>query len=277
MDPDRDLDACYEHVMKLVDEVGDIISSRFFAPKAKVVTKSSNIDFVTETDQQVEKHLMDGITAKFPSHKFIGEEETSEGKAAELTDAPTWIIDPVDGTMNFVHGFPHSCVSIALLVDKVTEIGIVYNPVLNQKFTARRGKGAFLNGKEIHVSSVTSLADALICTETGTSRDEQKMVVVMENLNKLTRIANGIRCLGAAALNICMVALGGADCYFEFGLHAWDMAAGELIVREAGGVSLDPSGGALDLMSRRCLVAASQELANELIPQLTQYHPLPRD
>lgn len=93
--------------------------------------------------------------------------------------------------MNFVHGFPHSCVSIALVVDKVTEIGIVYNPVLNQKFTARRGQGAFMNGKPIHVSTVTSLADALICTETGTSRDEEKMVAVMENLNKLTRIANG--------------------------------------------------------------------------------------
>lgn len=86
-----------------------------------------------------------------------------------------------------------------------------------------------------------------------------------------------IRCLGAAALNICMVALGGADCYFEMGLHAWDMAAGELIVREAGGVSLDPAGGPLDLMSRRCLVAASQDLANDLVPHLTQYYPLPRD
>uniref|UniRef100_A0A336K7I9 Inositol-1-monophosphatase n=1 Tax=Culicoides sonorensis TaxID=179676 RepID=A0A336K7I9_CULSO len=274
---DRDLDICFTHVMQLVDEVGEIIASRFFAPKENVITKTSNIDFVTETDQQVEKHLINGITAKFPSHKFIGEEETSEGKVAELTNDPTWIIDPVDGTLNFVHGFPHSCVSIALLVDKVAEIGIVYNPVLNQKFVARRGKGATYNNRPIHVSSVTKLENALICTETGTARDESKMVVVMENINKLTRLAHGIRCLGAAALNICMVALGGADCYIEFGLHAWDMAAGELIVREAGGVSLDPSGGPLDLMSRRCLVAATQELANEVIAQITQYHPLPRD
>lgn len=153
--------------------------------------KSSNIDFVTETDQQVEKHLIDGIKNKFPSHRFIGEEETSEGKKVELTDAPTWIIDPVDGTLNFVHSFPHSCTSIALLVDKVAEIGIVYNPVLGQKFVARRGKGAFYNGRKVRVSNVKKLEDALICTETGTARDEDKTVVTMENLGKITRISNG--------------------------------------------------------------------------------------
>lgn len=167
-----------------------LIAERFSAPK-KVEQKSSNIDLVTETDQQVERILIDGLRAKFPSHKFIGEEETSDGVKAELTDAPTWIIDPVDGTLNFVHSFPHSCTSIALLVDKVAEIGIVYNPMLNQKFTARRGQGAFLNGKPIRVSNCKKLEDALICSETGTARDEDKTVVVMKNLNKITRICNG--------------------------------------------------------------------------------------
>lgn len=176
-------------IKNLVDQL-QLIASRFFSPK-KVETKSSNIDLVTETDQQVERILIEGLKAKFPSHQFIGEEETSEGKKAELTDAPTWIIDPVDGTLNFVHSFPHSCTSIALLVNKVAEIGIVYNPVIGQKFTARRGKGAFLNGKPIHVSNCKKLEDALICSETGTARDEDKTVVVMENLNKITRICNG--------------------------------------------------------------------------------------
>ena len=137
--------------------------------------------------------------------RFIGEEESSEGKKPELTEAPTWIIDPVDGTMNFVHSFPHSCVSIALLVNKVTEIGIIYNPMLNQKFTARRGQGAFLNGEPIRVSSATELSQALITTEFGTSREEDKVKVVLENVSKLVRLAHGLRSVGACALNMAMV------------------------------------------------------------------------
>lgn len=183
--------------------------------------KSSNIDLVTETDQQVEKLLIDGIRKKFPDHEFIGEEDSADGKKAVLTDAPTWIIDPVDGTMNFVHSFPHSAISVACLVNKVAEIGIVYNPVLGQKFTARRGQGAFYNGKQIYVSGEKELSKALLVTEFGTSREEEKTKVVLENISKLVRLAHGFRSLGSAALNICMVALGGADVYYEFGIHAW--------------------------------------------------------
>lgn len=216
-----------------------LVSSRNSQRKS-IEEKSSNIDLVTETDQQVEKLLIDGIKRKFPDHEFIGEEDSSDGKKAVLTDAPTWIIDPVDGTMNFVHSFPHSAISVALLVNKVslsfellkrqlhenfkfqiTEIGIVYNPVLGQKFTARRGKGAFHNGVQIHVSGEKELKNALLTTEFGTSREEEKTKVVLENISKLVRLAHGFRSLGAAALNICMVALGGADVYYEYGIHAW--------------------------------------------------------
>lgn len=150
---------------------------------------------MTETDQQVEKLLMDGIRNKFPDHQFIGEEESSEGKKVVLTDAPTWIIDPIDGTMNFVHSFPHSAISIALLVNKVTEIGVVYNSVLGQKFTARRGQGAFYNGKQIHVSQERDLTKALIMVEFGTNRESDKVKVIMENLNKLVRKAHGFESL----------------------------------------------------------------------------------
>lgn len=146
---------------------------------------------MTETDQQVEKLLMDGIRAKYPDHEFIGEEETSEGKQAILTNAPTWIIDPIDGTMNFVHSFPHSAISIALKINKITELGIVYNPVLGQKFTARRGKGAFYNGKPIHVSKERDLTKALVMVEFGTNREGEKVKVIMENLNNLIRKVHG--------------------------------------------------------------------------------------
>lgn len=270
------LDECYDHVMGLVEQAGKIIADRNSGEKT-VVEKSSNIDLLTETDQQVERLLMDGISGKYADHKFIGEEETSSGKKAELTDAPTWIIDPVDGTMNFVHSFPHSCISIALLVEKVAEIAIIFNPVLNQKFTARRGKGAFMNGKAIRVSGETRLEHALATTEFGTSREEEKTAVVLENIGKLVRVVHGMRSLGSAALNMAMVALGGADFNYEYGIHAWDIAAGDLLVREAGGVCLDPAGGSLDLMSRRVLAASSQELADKIVPLLTQYYPQPRD
>lgn len=232
---------------------------------------------MTETDQQVEKLLMDGIRGQFPDHQFIGEEESSEGKKIELTDAPTWIIDPIDGTMNFVHSFPHSAISIALLVDKVTEIGIVFNPVLGQKFTARRGQGAFYNGKQIHVSEERELAKSLIMVEFGTNRESEKVKVIMSNLDKLVRKAHGLRCLGGAVLNICMVALGAAECAYDFGAHAWDYAASEFIVREAGGVTIDPSGGKFDILSRRLLVANSDEVARQLSAELDQFYPSPRD
>lgn len=179
--------------------------------------------------------------------------------------------------MNFVHSFPHSCVSIGLLVNKVPEIGIVYNPILNQKFTARRGAGAFFNGKPIRVSGQQQLSKALVTTEFGTSRDEERMQIIVENMGKVIRAVHGIRITGAAALNMCMVAQGGADVYYEFGPHAWDMAAADLIVREAGGVTVDPAGGPLDIMSRRVLAASSPELAAAFCKLLTQYYPTPRD
>lgn len=140
---------------------------------------------VTETDQAVEKLLIENLSNHFPGHKYIGEESVSAGSQCVLTDAPTWIIDPIDGTMNFVHSFPHSCISLALFISQKPEIAIIYNPVLDQLFTAQKGKGAFLNGKPIKVSDKTSLTDSLIMMEFGTSRDPEKAKVMLENQQKL--------------------------------------------------------------------------------------------
>uniref|UniRef100_A0A1B0GN75 Inositol-1-monophosphatase n=1 Tax=Phlebotomus papatasi TaxID=29031 RepID=A0A1B0GN75_PHLPP len=275
-DSDRDWDLCFETINKLVDEAGKIIASRNSGAKT-ISEKTDDIDLLTETDQQVEKLLTENLHAKFPSHKFIGEEAFGEGNKSQLTDDPTWIIDPVDGTMNFVHSFPQSCVSVGLWVNKSPELAIVFNPVFNQKFTARRGQGAYYNGQKIHVSGEKNIKKALITTEFGTSRDPDKVRVTLENLAKVVPAVHGIRVTGSAALNMCMVAQGAADLNYEFGPHAWDMAAGDLIVREAGGVTMDPSGGPLDIMSRRVLAASSQELAEDFIKLLTQFYPQPRD
>ncbi|XP_026472322.1 inositol monophosphatase 1 isoform X2 [Ctenocephalides felis] len=266
----------YDTALNLVKEAGEIVRNAS-AKKKTVQMKSSDIDLVTETDQLVEQILIGRLQAEFPDHKFIGEESIANGAQCILTDSPTWIIDPIDGTMNFIHGFPNFCISIALLVNKVIEIGIVYNPLLDKLFTAQKNKGAFLNGKAIKVSQEVELEKALLVVEFGTSKNPEKMKNVMENFQKITPIVHGIRSMGSAALNMAMVAMGAADANFEFGIHAWDIAAGILIVEEAGGIVLDPSGGPLDLMSRRVLCASSKELAIKLSENLVQFYPEPRD
>lgn len=152
--------------------------------------KSDDIDLVTETDQQVEKMLISSLSKQFPDHKFIGEESVAGGSQCNLTNAPTWIIDPIDGTMNFVHGFPHCCISIGLFIEQVPEIGIVYNPVLEQLFTAVKGRGAYLNGKRIKVSGQTDLSKSMLCFENGSSRDPGKIKVLKENYEALLPVVH---------------------------------------------------------------------------------------
>lgn len=164
---------------------------------AKTVNeKADDIDLVTETDQEVEKLVIETISKKYPSHKFIGEETAATGKKQDLTDDPTWIIDPVDGTMNFVHSFPHCCILISLYIKKQPQIGICYNPVLEQFYTARAGQGAYLNGTKIKVSGQKDLSKALLMLESGTSRDLDKMEVYRKNNEIFVPIIHGSRSLG---------------------------------------------------------------------------------
>lgn len=160
------------------------------AENKKVELKSGDIDLVTETDQQVEKLLIAGLSKQFPNHKFIGEESVAGGSRCDLTNAPTWIIDPIDGTMNFVHTFPHCCISIGLFIEQKPTIGIVYNPNLEQLFTAIKGRGAFLNGKKIHVSGQKELSKAMVCYENGSSREPAKLKVLIENYQTLLPIVH---------------------------------------------------------------------------------------
>ncbi|GLH08698.1 Inositol-1-monophosphatase [Gryllus bimaculatus] len=173
--------------------------------------------------------------------RYIGEESVADGQLIELTDNPTWIIDPIDGTMNFIHGYPNFCISIGLWIKKKPYIGIVYNPILELMFTAQIGKGAFLNGNCISTSSVTELDKALMLTEFGNTRTPESMSMVMENLRRLLPLTHGVRVCGASALNIAMVAMGGADVFYQAGLYIWDLAAGVLLVQEAGGFVSDPA------------------------------------
>ncbi|KAG6447119.1 hypothetical protein O3G_MSEX004760 [Manduca sexta] len=266
------LDEYFEVAVSLVKTCGNLIIEHINGCKVFEV-KSCDIDFVTEIDKKVEETLIGGLSKRFPTHKFIGEESVASGAKCELTDDPTWIIDPVDGTMNFVHGFPHSCISVGLTINKESVLGIIYNPILQQLFTAKKGQGAFLNGRQISVSQVKELHNALVTFEAGTSRDEEKSHVVFENFKRIICKGHGVRSLGSAALNMAMVAQGGADANFEFGIHAWDTAAGDILVREAGGVVIDPAGGPFDILARRVLCASTPELAQEIANTIAQYYP----
>lgn len=259
----EDLDLCLEVAVTLAKEAGEIIRIAVLEEK-RIEMKASAVDLVTETDQLIEKFLISGFKKQFPHHKFIGEESTAAGVKNELTDAPTWIIDPVDGTMNFVHSFPFVAVSIGLAINKKLEVGVIYNPLLEKLYTAKRGSGAHLNGEKIKVSRTTELSQSLVVMEVGSSREPARVENVLTNISTIIKNAHGVRSLGSAAMNICAVAAGQAEVYYEYGIHCWDMAAGAVIIEEAGGVVIDPEGGPFDLMSRRIICATSMPLALEL-------------
>ncbi|KAK3893186.1 hypothetical protein Pcinc_002989 [Petrolisthes cinctipes] len=227
--------------LNLVKEAGKVVRAAI-NKKKNIEIKSSAVDLVTESDKAVEKMLISGLSSAFPDHKFIGEESVAGGEKCVLTSEPTWIIDPIDGTMNFVHSFPYTCISVGLWVDKKAEIGIVYNPILEQMFTATKGEGAYLNGERIHTSGQTELSQSLVFAEMGTSHDPVKVDTVLTNLTTLMTKVHGIRAMGSCALNICQLATGGVDICYEYGVHAWDMAAASLLVTEAGGVVVDTEG-----------------------------------
>merc|ERR1711976_1114493 len=157
---------------------GQLIKEAFYKPK-NIDLKSSTIDLVTETDTAVEKLIFDEISKNFPTHKFIGEETVaaSGGAKVVITDEPTWVVDPVDGTTNFVHSFPYPCVAIGFMNNKIVEFGVIYNPIKDELFTAKLGHGAFLNSEKITTSpaSPESVEGALLITEIGSDKNSKKI------------------------------------------------------------------------------------------------------
>lgn len=257
------LNEIYGSLLEIVPKCGQIIRDAFYKEKS-IKEKENYADFVTETDTKVEDVLTKALKSKYPTHNFIGEETTVE--KVKFTDHPVWIIDPVDGTTNFAHKFPYCALSIGFYVNKEAQIGVVFNPIRDELFSAIRGQGAYLNGRTIKPSTIQDLNKAQIITEFGSGRNSNDIEIKLENMKNLIKQVHSIRCLGSAALNTCYVANGSGEIYYEFGIHIWDMAACALIAREAGCTVLDPSGGELDLLKRQILVASSADLANKFIP-----------
>ncbi|GMY36705.1 inositol-phosphate phosphatase [Fagus crenata] len=239
---------------------GEIIRKGFY--ETKHVEHKGQVDLVTETDKACEDLIFNHLKQLYPTHKFIGEETTALYGAVELTDEPTWIVDPLDGTTNFVHGFPFVCVSIGLTIGKVPTVGVVYNPIMNELFTGVRGEGAFLNGNPIKVSSQTELVKSLLVTEAGTKRDKSTLDATMNQINILLSKVRSLRMSGSCALNLCGIACGRLDLFYESGFGGpWDVAGGAVIVTEAGGLVYDPSGKDFDITAQR--VAASNPLLKD--------------
>lgn len=197
----------------------------------KVETKRRN-DFVTEVDRASENAIIEVLREAYPNHAILAEESgASKGSQGDYV----WIIDPLDGTTNFIHGMPHYCISIGLQHKGVMQQGVIFDPIKNELFTATRGAGAYLNDKRIRVSSRDKMADALI----GTGfpfRDTSFLDRYMAIFQAMTMNCTGIRRPGAAALDLAYVAAGRFDAFWEIGLAPWDVAAGSLLVLEAGGL-----------------------------------------
>jgi myo-inositol-1(or 4)-monophosphatase len=213
------------------------------------VTRKRHNDFVTEVDKSAEQAIIDILHSAYPDHAILAEESGATAGTAGESEY-TWIIDPLDGTTNFIHGFPQYAVSIGLKHKGVLAQGVIYDPTKNELFTATRGRGAYLNERRIRVSKRTQLNEALI----GTGfpfRDFADLDEYLPMFREITARTAGIRRAGAAALDIAYVAAGRLDGFWEMGLSPWDMAAGALLVQEAGGLVGDFHGDAGFLDSGR--------------------------
>ncbi|KAL3614949.1 Small subunit (SSU) processome component [Castilleja foliolosa] len=247
---------------------GEIIRNGFY--ETKRVEHKGLVDLVTETDKKCEELIFEFLKQHFPDHKFIGEETTAACGPTELTNEPTWIVDPLDGTTNFVHGYPFVCVSIGLTIERVPTVGVVYNPIMDELFTAIRGKGAFLNGKTIKTSSQTELVKSLLAAEVGVNREKCAVDDATDRINRLLFKVRSVRIAGSCELDLCGVACGRVDLFYETEYGGpWDVAAGAVIVHEAGGLVFDPSGKDFDITSRR--VAASNPLIKDAFVEALQF------
>lgn len=201
----------------------------------KIGLKGPN-DFVTETDQAAEAAIIEVLKQAFPSHAILAEESGASGQSEY-----EWVIDPIDGTANFIHGYPHYAISIALRVNGIVQQAVVYNPATNDLFTASKGEGAYLNNRRIRVSRRTKPHEFLVGFAFPSGKTEG-FDHIKKKMLALTESTAGIRKSGSAVLDLAYVACGRLDGYLCFGLKPWDLATGVLLISEAGGLMTDPDG-----------------------------------
>lgn len=244
-------------------KAGTLIIKSYTNPDSIKVNVKSENDFATNIDRAAEALIVETIKRSYPEHTIIAEES---GLAAGKDSDVQWIIDPIDGTTNFIKGLPHFAVSIAVRIKDRTEVGVVYDPMRNELFTAVRGQGAQLNGYRIRVTNAKDLEGAVVATGFP-FKHKQSCDCYFNILQKLFTKCGDFRRSGSAALDLSYVACGRVDGFFEMGLKPWDIAAGELILREAGGVMTDFVGGHNYLVSGNT-VAGNPKVLKDLVTMM---------
>jgi myo-inositol-1(or 4)-monophosphatase len=232
----------------------------------RIAQKQIN-DFVTEVDQAAEAVIIETLLTAYPGHAIWAEESGREHGAQDSEFV--WIIDPLDGTTNFIHGFPIYCVSIALAVKGKVEQAVVYDPTRNDMFTATKGRGAYMNERRMRVGKRTHLKDCLVSTGFP-YRPGDDMPKYLAMLSEIMQRTAAVRRPGAAALDLAYVAAGFSDAFFESGLQPWDVAAGSLLIQEAGGLVGNFSGEADFLEQHECM-AGSPKIYAQMVPLLSKY------
>jgi myo-inositol-1(or 4)-monophosphatase len=225
-------------------------------------------DLVTDADVASEKAIRAVIAERFPEHSFLGEESTKM-QAGGGADEPTWLVDPLDGTTNYVHGYPCYAVSVALVRGNDIMVGVVFDPLSGQCFSAEAGCGAWLNGLKLQVSNVTQVSKALVAVSlpARVRADAPDLLDFIAAVQK----CQAVRRSGSAALNLASVADGSLDAFWATHIHPWDVAAGVLLVREAGGVVVGRNGQAFNLWDPHFISAATDELKDSLLTTLTPF------
>ncbi|MFH1413407.1 MAG: inositol monophosphatase family protein [Candidatus Omnitrophota bacterium] len=246
--------------IRSVKEAGKI-HKKYFQRDLKIRTKSSSFDLLTVADTESEKAIVKVINKYFPCHNILGEEY----KYAKTKSDYTWIIDPLDGTNNFVSGLPIFCASVALKHNDQIIVGAIYDETRDELFYAQKNKGAFLNGKRIRVNLARNLKESLLITGFYYSRGWNMLHTLQIIKRFFFSHIRGLRRLGAAALDLCYVACGRVSGFWEFELSPWDYAAGKLLVEEAGGRITDKSGNKLPLTKKTFVVASNSKIHSRML------------
>jgi myo-inositol-1(or 4)-monophosphatase len=233
------------------------------------VKEKSRADLVTEADVASQNAVKEVLLGRFPTHAFLGEEESVGKEPHEVRPTPdsppTWVVDPLDGTSNYVHDVPAYCVSIGLVIACEPVVGVIYDPRQNELFAAAKGRGAFLNGRPLRVSTANTLGESLLST--GFPADYQKQLRNLAAWQKLSANTQALRRTGSTALNLAYVAAGRFDGYWAYDNYPWDLAGGAILVTEAGGVLSTIDGAPFDCF-RPDLVATNGRIQAELVSAL---------
>lgn len=251
-------------LIKIIKKAGNILKDGFFTDKN--ITFKAKKDLVTQFDVAVEKYLKKKFSKRFKNFNIIAEE--SDNSNIEFNNSI--IIDPIDGTTNFVNGVPHTAISVGVYKNKKPYLAIVYNPILDELYTAKIGKGAFLNGKKLKVSLENNFQKALLATgfpyTSGT--DENDLNDVVKKIKDVLPLCQDLRRLGSASLDLCYVARGTYEGYYEMNLKPWDVSAGVLILTEAGGKVSNIVGNEYNLFEDKYLVASNGKIHDKFIKNL---------